>query len=516
MGNVVVLGRGDFNRDHLMDVEGKLVGAVLELPDKLEIIESSGLVRDDFTNARAAQAWNIIKRMAERRLQVTAETVCSAGRRAQLLTDADLGWLTDLQESNMLNREQALQIAEDIRVASRSRGLRRELQAQCDLLDRGRFSPAYLSGALESMLHTLAVEFTGDEQADTDLLELNEQWRDNIAKGQTMLRPTGIKVLDQILGGGVPRNLYIIQGKPGAGKNALLATSIKARLLADPTCRIGLFGLESGTAWLSRRWQAEDLGIRLSEVGSKNLTPEQWERKAVLDNAHAELLRRVEVYRHNGAPSTELVRRSKRWIFKCGVTDILIDNLREVKPDPRSRQEYHLQIADTITSFRDLYRYGVSTGLLVHDTEDSVSQRVGDERAPHPDKMQGGKDPGAKARLVIGLWRKRKAYRATITKNEMGEASWPNGPTCEFAFNYESATINPDAGRVLDLESEKQKEKREEKDRSLEQSVEDTLRRDALKKKRIAAEAPAEKKPEEPPAQPTLLEVPPSTKPGAT
>lgn len=498
------------------ETEGKFLGAVLELPERLEIVETSGLVPEDFRNPRASQTWKVLLVMLKLRLEITAATVVSRGERAQLLSSADRKWLEDLEHSNTLNKDQAIQIAEDIRVESRKRKYRGELQTQLDIVDRGRFSPSQASGALESMLHSLAVEFTGDETAASDLLELNVQWDDNVKKGQTMLRPTGIRVLDEILGGGVPRNLWIIQGKPGAGKNALLATMIRAKLVADPSCRIGLFGLESGTAWLSRRWQSDDLGVALSEIGSKALTPEQWERKAgVIDPAHQKLLDRVFVYRHGGAPAAELVRRAKRWIFKFQVTDLLIDNLREVKPDPRSRQDYHLQIADTISSFRDLgYKHGVSTGLLVHDTEAPRDHKPGEERPPHPDNMQGGKDPGAKARAVVGIYRIDNAYCASVTKNESGPAGWPYGPACEFQFQPNSATFNPEGGRILDLKTEAARKRREAKERGDEESVETQERRAAIKAKRKAsAPAAKEEKPAELPAQAALLEVPATKKP---
>ncbi len=501
------------------DVEGRLLGALLAIPEKIELVEGSGLVRDDFQNRHVGIAWDIAKSLITRRLHASAETVCSAAVRSNWLTLIDMMWLADLEVQNKLALAGALQIADDVRALARGRSIRLDLQQQIDLIDRGRFSPSHLHGALEGILHALSTEFSGDETADADLLELNVQWASNVEKGQSMLRPTGIRVLDQALGGGVPRNLWIVQGKPGSGKNALFTSMIRAKLLADPECKIGVFGLESGTAWLTRRWQAEDLGLKQSEVGSKPLTTEQWERKAVVDNSHAQLLKRVMVYRHDGVSATELARRAMRWIFKFGITDLLIDNLREVKPDPRSRQEYHLQISETIRVFRNIgSRYGVSTGLAVHDVDDGSSKvEVGKEKPPHPDKMQGGKDPGARARAVIGLWRKGYAYRATITKNEMGEARWPDGPTCEFKFDPDSATFHPEAGQVVDLREEERKEKREQRDDRLEMSAEDTLRRNAIIARKKAAAAkddpPAEEKAPDP--QATLLDVPASTKPEA-
>jgi hypothetical protein len=90
----------------------------------------------------------------------------------------------------------------------------------------------------------------------------------------------------------------------------------------------------------------------------------------------------------------------------------------------------------------------------------------------------------------------------------MGEARYPNGPTCEFQFNYESATVHLDAGRVISLDEEGRRENREKKDRALEQQVDDQARRDELRKKRKPEAEPAAAKPAEAPVQASLLDLP--------
>jgi replicative DNA helicase len=484
------------------ELESLLVGAVLELPDKLELIQASGLGGEDFQSPRASLAWRIIKRMAEQRLEITSNLVCSRGVSAGMLREEDRIWLRDLEQGNVETKETALQLADDIRGEARKRDVRNRLLAAVDLIDRGRFSPSRTVSGLQTIINELTMNFANDETADSDLMELNATWDENVAKGKSTLEPTGVRVLDELLGGGVPRNLWLVQGKPGVGKNMLLATIIKAQLLRDAgspqPSRTGIFGLENGTSWLTRRWQAEDLGLSMRDVGSKKLSPEEAERKVRIDAMHYDLLRRVEIYRHDGAPLPELAWRARRWIFKHNVSRIYVDNLREVRPDPRARAEYWQHVAETIRVFRDIgSRHGVSVCFLVHDTDDAA--RPGHETAPDPDRMQGGKDPAARARLVIGLWRRGNTFRATITKNEMGGAGLL-GPTMEFQANYDAGTFNAEGGRIIDLKNEAAQERRETKDRKIEESVEDSERRRALLAKRAAASAPAE--PAAPPPPP--------------
>jgi replicative DNA helicase len=209
------------------------------------------------------------------------------------------------------------------------------LLQEVSVIDAGRFQPGRAVDALNNIVRGLATDFAPNETADVDLLELNHQWDENVRTGQTMLVPTGIRVLDQALGGGTPRNLWGLQGKPGSGKNMIFTTMAKSKLLVDHhgerRTKLGIVGLENGTAWLTRRWQAEDLGLAQKEIGSKKLSPEEAQHKAQVDQRHFELLNRIHVYRYGGAGIGEVVRRIMRWVFDEGVTEVLVDNLREFK-----------------------------------------------------------------------------------------------------------------------------------------------------------------------------------------
>lgn len=500
-------------------LEEAILGGVLDLPDQLELIDAAGLGRDDFENPRIALAWTVARRLAERRLQVVADTVCSAGKNHGLLSESDLPWLQGLQASNALNRAQVLQLAEDLRVVARARAVRQQLQNQIDLIDRGRFHPGHAVGALEAIIHGLATDFAADDTADADLLALNASWDKNIADGKSTLDPTGIRVLDEVIGG-LPPNIFFVEGRPGVGKNAFLAGVIKAQLRADAhlplekQSRTGLFGLEDGTEWLSRRWMAEDTGIRLRDIGWRKPNEDEAARRDLANDALYPLLKRVQTYRQDTISRPELLRRALRMVFHQGVRRIFIDNLGEVNHvDARARMEYWQGVAETVRVMRNFaFRFGIPVGFLVHDTEDDP--RPGHEGPPNPKKMAGGKAAGNRARLVLGLWTKGQALRATVTKaNELGAAGML-GPTVEFERDYDAGTITADGGRQIDLKDEAAKERRERKDNAREEAVDESIRRADLKKRRVPPKAAEpEKKPEEPAAQASLLDVPPSPRP---
>lgn len=513
------------------EFEGKLLGAVLELEAEVPegtsaeekrvrtiafkhgLIEACGLTLEDFLSPQTAMAWRVCELLSRRRKEISAETVCSAGVRHSMLSPSHLGWLTELQHANMCTRVQAIQIADDIRAQARARKVKQQLLQEISVIDAGRFHPGRSVDALGNIIRGLATDFAPAETADVDLFELNQQWDDNLRSGQTMLVPTGIRVLDEALGGGTPRNLWGLQGQPGSGKNIAFTTMAKSKVMLDHhttrKTKLGIVGLENGTAWLTRRWQAEDLDLAQKDIGSKALSKEEAEHKAMVDQRHFELLNRIQVYRYSGVGIGEVVRIIMRWIFENGVTEVLVDNLREF----RQVGEYLAHITHVITSLRDVAgRHGIPIGLAIHDMESAVK---GKEGPPNPGNMMGGKSPGALMRCVVGTWRKGPwSYRATVTKHEMGEGRWPNGPTCEFKVNYKAGTAYPEAGRMIDLETEEAKDRAELRDRSDVERVEGDERRKRLRARRAAEAAP--EKPvvvTPPPAQASLLELPSTTKP---
>lgn len=497
--------------ENVASVEYSLLSALLHLPDKLELIAESGISREDFQSPRANIVWFIACRLAQRRGEVTAITVLSLGCRAGMLTPRDSAWLLDIEATPSPTREQALQIAEDLRVQSRARQIRSQLMAQVDVIDRGRFHPAGASSALTAIVHSLATDFTADDTADADLLALNEKWDRNVKLGKESVDPTGIRLLDDIIGG-APENIWFIHGAPGVGKNMLLTSIIKAQLERDANdsepSHTGVFLLEDGVEGLLKRWQAEGLGLRIRDIGSKVLTAEETERKTRLDERLFGLLRRVHAYRYDSITRAELHRRCMRMIYRDKVRRIFIDTMKEIDhSNPRQRQEQWQQIGETVRVVRNLARdSGVPIGIAIHDTEETH------DGPPDPRKMSGGQAGGDKARLVLGVHRKRDSFRVTVTKgNELGPAGL-YGPTVELRQNFDAGTVDPDGGRVIDLRAEEAREKRETATKKLHTSAELSIERKAIIAKRTAeleAEKPkADVKKEEAPAQGTLLNVP--------
>lgn len=90
--------------------------------------------------------------------------------------------------------------------------------------------------------------------------------------------PSGYKMLDQLLSGGgfEPGRLYLVAGRPGHGKTALL-TDI-SRVKAKEGRKVFDESLEMPIKEVARRMAAQELSIPSDILKSGKLTPDQWTR----------------------------------------------------------------------------------------------------------------------------------------------------------------------------------------------------------------------------------------------
>lgn len=481
--------------------------------EQLELLDASGLVgREDFQNERYGAALDVMRSLAIARAKITPHLVVAHGKtNGNRLDDADLVWLTDCASTNQHDRAGLLQLAEELRVQSRARSTARALREQLAEIEAGRFQPGRTSGALDAISQKLARDFVPPSTADEDLQIINARWDDHAEHGTSELDPYGIRVMDEISGGGAPPKLIFIAGRPGSGKTALAASIIKAQLQLDEhvdfadQSTTGVFGLEDGTEWLSLRWLAEGIGMKLGEVGWKKLTPElQAKRDEVNQRLHP-LLARVRTYKRESITPADLIRLATNWVFnplpgrKKGVRRLVTDHLGELDlSNDRDVRAYWEKVLDAVTRARNFTnRYHVPWIFLVHDTEDANAPGK-KEGPPKASALAGGRSLDRKARQIWGVWNKGGAWgewRTTLLKNTGG----PHGDTVVLERIYDAAMVTPTGGKKVDLEKEADEEQskkdavRDEK--SSAKKAEDEKRREAkaaVKAARKKAEKEAE------------------------
>lgn len=478
----------------IAELEAKVLGAALHLGIDVATFEATGLAREDFSVETFNKGWAIARKRAEKREPVTAETVGSAGFRAQWFSVEQVRELEAVAGTSTLDRESFLRVANDLRLMVRARQLATLLEAEVRSLRSGAFNPGKTAATLESLSHQLQRDTAPDEDASGDVIELLESWDRAEVTGKSRLLPTRINVLDVELGG-LPPGLTVIAAAPGVGKTAVLDSMIRAQLEADPELHLGFFGLEDGTSHIARRWMACDTGMLLREVGWAKRTPEQRELSERAAERFHPLLKRLHVYRHDTISAQELVARAVSMRVKYGVAGIYVDNLTEVDFSNRRSTEQHFEALGELG--RRLRNFGlreeIPVGLIAH-TVGTIKHG----EPPEPEHLAGGQALARRTRLFLGLWAKGDAIRCTFGKaNELAE----RGGTVEFARFKTAGLIDPLNGAKVNVAQEK-REDQQRRDAERESSIEKRrLERIAKRDAEKAAKKAAEKKPD---AQPSL------------
>lgn len=479
------------------EVEPKLLGAVMDLPDQLALFEGCGLDTVDFQDRRVSLAWNIGRRLAERRREVNALTIFSAGKAARVMDDSAFAWMQQLQATNTLTREGFLQIAEDLRKGVRGRLIASQVEPLLHQLRSGNYNPARIASEFEAAQFSLSGEDLRDETADSDLMELADSWNHHENTNTRAIDPTTIKVLDDVIAG-FDWKLNVIFGLPGTGKNALIGAIIRGQLEADITSHTGLFGLEDGSQWATKRFVAKDLGMPVRDVGSKARTVEQREQfESTIAPALHPLLQRLHVYRRDEINLRDWLHVATHWVRKCKVKRIYLDNLGQMdhgmggsfKQDDLKRG-----VALTVKAFaRFAIRHQVPVIMLAHST------RAADdgERPPKMSEIQDSAFVERRARKIIGVWTKNKALRATIIKDQEGDGA---GTTLELERFASAALVDIDSGKSVDLRQEAREDRKEKDAERTARALDLQEQRNKLKADRAAKAAAAAPppKPEEP------------------
>jgi replicative DNA helicase len=454
--------------------EWLIIGAVLDAEamkiSPRELVEASGLCGADFSDPRTRSTWLSITSLAEHKRPVSASTVFMAARAAGQLAEHDLATLQTLQARNAVTREQFKQLAETFRHAARGQQVAQRLRQMADDLEQRRVSPSTISGSLEGLAANLTSQWAPDHRGDEDLHEVLGEW-DHAGQpgGRPLVVPTGIEALDagDLKFRGWAPNLNLVIGQPSVGKSAVEAACIIAALRAGR--RPGIFGIEDGTKWLTRRFIAAELGIAVADVGTVPYTEEQAGRIQGKGQEWSELLRNLITFKSSHVNADELIRRSVHWIRNEGVTEIWVDHLGQISHRRQYGEDTRHAIGRTLLNIRAAgERYQTPMIVLAHTSRPDPKDR--EERPPLMTEIAESAIAERSAYKIIGLWRKNGEMRATILKNKDGRRD----VTVGLNVFHDAALVDAAGGEVVDLG----------KERGAERAAREAEREERLKKVR--------------------------------
>lgn len=516
--------------------EEEVLGALLDFCRQKgarpsEFFDIAGLKRSDFKDRRVGNVWYVARYLSDNERLVTPSTVLSAGQPAGHLADSDREWLMNLVSANTLTREAFAQQCADIRQQALGRSAAERLEAAARILRSGVFKPSVLSADVMSVADGLTRSDATDETAASDLLELENKWKERETTGRSPMLRSHVKLLDQATGhqadgsdGGFPPKFAVVMGQPGVGKNMLLAGLIRAMLESDLELKLGLFALEDGSRWLLKRWLARDLGIPLGHVGVVKRTPELLAAQKALNPIYQQLLTRVFTYRWRRIGADDMLHTSRGWIHRHGVRGIFFDNLTHLDTKNNNfhrlgnysaqqqnrfqQMASHEAIAEATERFAELAdAKEVPIIALAHTVRPDAKKKL-EARPPLLTEVAGSAGIERVVRFAAGMWRtESRELRLTIQKNTEGPGT---DVTIELERIVEAAIIVPSGGRVVSLDQEA----REARDAKENVAIETNERRKAkvaaMREKAKAAAAPPEEPKKEEPPQKALFETEPT------
>lgn len=494
-----------------------LVGHLLEASDQRRLMQASGIVAETLGDKFLGTVWTLIDQQLHAGRRVDAATLFAAGVSRKLLGEEDLSLLQSLQARNTLDERSFLQIANDLRKFAHNQSIGRQLSELGAELTKG--ADAELAhGRFRAIVQAYARIHSDAQRGSAVVSAAFEDFQRRKRDGVPSLVATGVPVLDKQTGG-LPPKLTVVLGPPGTFKSGLMAAMLERQLQAG--LRPLVVSLEDGSAWAPKRFLAKRLGMKVRDVFATDFPDEA--KAAEEGNSLSNLMHESWwLTKKQVRTAQDIVREAVKLLAQQRITNVFIDNARAVKGafvDPNNRfarqPDRRMVASEMYEAFAEASdRYSLPFVLLAHTSRDYFKRTEGKGPPIMSDIGETG-DAEKDVRLILALWKRKGCLRISIGKQNEGESDHDNPPTLELDHVAETALVDPDSGRMIDLRAEEQKDREEDNHRKDAWNAAARLRRGKLYEKLKAAEKPPEpEKPKELPAQAKLLDVPSTEKPG--
>lgn len=318
--------------------EEALLGCVLLDNAQLARIQVSP---DDFVSRAHAQMFEMIRRRIGLGQVTDAVTVAEA-------LEAETGrreWLTPLARMVMETAApaNAPAYADIVRKSSIAR------QAKSVAVALAQDADGDLSDAIDAAIRSL-MDLTRQRQeyachqADAITAAMDEI--DAAHSGAGGVR-SGIKTLDDCLGGFHREDLIVIAGRPAMGK-----TAVMLNISAAADVPVGIISGEQGRAQIGMRLLSINGGLSLHRMRLGTLGDDEWAR---ISAVFAKVRHRPVFLFDKPAPTIEdIVRQARAWKFDCDLGLLMVDYLQKIRGG--EGKDKRLQVGDIAARLKDLGR----------------------------------------------------------------------------------------------------------------------------------------------------------------
>lgn len=344
--------------------ERTLIGAVLADNSQLARIKLSSA---DFTVKAHGQIFDAAKRM------IGANKVCDALTVAELL-EAETGrkdWitLTMAMLRECLTPANAPAYADSIRKHS----LARQAASIGEYLVSG-------GDTNEAIKQLMALSST-ERQWTCHQIEAAQEAIDEMERashGGLSGVTSGMRDIDDMLGGFHDGDLIVIGARPAMGKTAFMLN-----LAACADTPVGIISGEQGRAQIGMRLMAINGPMSLHRMRTGKLLDDEWAR--VLDTMNVMKTRPVWIFDKPAPTIDDVVRQARAWKFDQNIGILMVDYLQKLRGG--NGESFRLQVGDIAAQLKDLGRElkipVVALAQVKREVENRPMGQDGLGRMPH-------------------------------------------------------------------------------------------------------------------------------------
>lgn len=168
-----------------------------------------------------------------------------------------------------------------------------------------------------------------------------------ISEGRPPGVRTGMRDLDDALGGMHDEDLIVVAARPSMGKTAFMLN-----LLSSTACAAGVVSGEQGRGQIGMRLLAIDGPISLHRMRTGKLYDEEWTRVNRVVNEMKQ--RQIWLYDKPAPTIAEIVSQARAWKFHHKIGILMIDYLQKIRGG--AGENFRLQVGDITTQLKDLAR----------------------------------------------------------------------------------------------------------------------------------------------------------------
>lgn len=291
---------------------------------------------------------------------------------------------------------------------------------------------------LETNILSLSQDSSKSDFFDSKtLIELQMEKADEYARNPNGIRgiPTGLKSVDDLLGGFHKSDLIIIAARPSVGKSAFACDVVRHAAVYEKKT-IAVFSLEMPAIQIMERMLSQESGINLWDIRMSNIKDYRRFSGAVDKLAESNVF----VDETSGINIMQLRSKARKLMIEKGLDMIMIDYLQLMQGNGRYSDNRATEVGEISRSLKILARELNIPVMVLSQLNRAVENRS--ERIPQLSDLRESGSIEQDADLVIFLSREQSAEEDVTVradskiKVDLTVAKHRNGPTGRIMLEF--------------------------------------------------------------------------------